>query len=176
MNAVFTRKDRFMKRNTNKYVVLGDETLLILKNGYISRVSTVSLPLIKEYTWCREGTGYFMTRTSGKALKLHRVILEANGSGFVDHIDGDICNNTLGNLRLCSKQQNEFNTKMRSDNKTGYRGVCFHFRSQKYRATITYCGKQIHLGLFENPVEAAKVYNKNAIRLFGEFARLNKVV
>ena len=35
--------------------------------------------------------------------------------------------------------------------------------------------KQIHLGYFDNPIDAAKQYNKSAINYFGEFAHLNKI-
>lgn len=159
--------------NSNIYVIGNVESLLILKNNQKVRVLTESLEKIRSYTWCIEGTGYVMSKTFGKAVKLHRVITGAGKGEFVDHRDGDVKNNTLDNLRICTKQQNEFNTKIRADNTTGFKGVSFNKKRNKYRSYIVYCGKQISLGEYQYKVDAAKVYNKKALELFGEFARLN---
>jgi len=164
-----------MKRNKNQYINFGDETVLVLKSGISVLISTVSVALVKPYTWCREGTGYIMSRSTGKAVKLHRLIMDAKQGDFVDHIDGDPLNNTLANLRRCTKQQNEFNQKIRVDNKTGFRGVSYNPMCGKYRACVCINGKQIHLGLYESPRDAAKAYNAKAIVIFGEYARLNVV-
>lgn len=83
--------------------------------------------------------------------------------------------NTLGNLRLCKKQQNEFNTKVRSDNTTGYKGVSFSKSKNKYRSYINKDGHYYHLGYFNTKEEAALTYNQKAISLFGEYARLNEI-
>jgi len=164
-----------MKKNSNEYLDFGKETFLVLKNDIVAIVSTSCLPLIQHYTWCREGTGYLMSRTYGHAVKLHRLVIGAKKGEYVDHIDGDKINNTLSNLRICTKQQNEFNQKLRTDNTTGYRGVSYHRQSNKYRACINIGGKQIHLGLFESPHEAARAYNLKAVELYGEYARINNL-
>lgn len=161
-------------RNTNKFITLGNTTLIIMKNGKQAVISTEFLDLVKPYTWCVEGTGYVMSRSSGKAVKLHRLITNAQKGQFVDHIDGNPLNNTISNLRLCQKQQNEFNTKIRSDNKSGYKGVCL-MRNGKYRAYINLNGIQHNLGVFATKEEAARAYNSKAKILFGEYARLNTV-
>lgn len=161
--------------NNNSYIIGDVESILILKNNEKVKISTESLEKIWPYTWCIEGTGYVMSRTSGKAVKLHRLITNADKGKFVDHIDGDVRNNTILNLRICRKQQNEFNTKIRRDNSSGFKGVSYIEKLNKYRAYINYCGKQINLGLHEDKIRAAKAYNNKAIELFGEFARLNDV-
>lgn len=163
------------KRNTNLYLHVGDMTLLILRSGHVVYVSTESVPKIRDYTWCIEGTGYVMSATKGKAVKLHRIITDAPRGKFVDHRDGDPLNNTLDNLRICSKKQNEYNSKTRADNSSGYRGVCLINKNGKYRAYITKDGKQTSLGVFSDKHAAAKAYNSAAEKLFGEFARLNKI-
>ena len=145
-----------------------------MKNGKKSIISTEFLDLVKPYTWCVEGTGYVMSRSNGKAIKLHRLITNAQKGQFVDHIDGNPLNNTVSNLRLCRKQQNEFNTKIRSDNKSGYKGVCLT-RNGKYRAYISLNGTQYNLGVFSTKEDAARAYNSKAKKLFGEYARLNLI-
>ena len=159
----------------NKYEVLGESTLVYMHSNKVCIISSASLELILPYTWCVEGTGYVMSRTNGEAIKMHRLITNAPKGIFVDHIDGNPLNNRLDNLRLCLKQQNEFNTKIRSDNVSGYKGVSFDKRKHHYRAYITKDGKQYFLGYFSTKEEAAIAYNQKTTELFGAFARLNTV-
>ena len=54
-----------------------------------------------------------------------------------------------------------------------YVGVCYDNRRNKWRAQINLKGKQYHLGRFVKEEEAAKAYDKKAIELYGEEAKLN---
>jgi len=54
--------------------------------------------------------------------------------------------------------------------------VCFAKKRNMFRAYITRDGRQRHLGYFKTPEEAAIAYNGAARIVFGEFARLNKIV
>ncbi|MCQ4648928.1 HNH endonuclease [Blautia marasmi] len=168
-------KPHTTKRNKNFYITDGDITYLMLKNHRFAIVNTADVELIKAYTWCIEGTGYVMSRTMGNAVKLHRIIMSANKDEFVDHIDGDPLNNVRSNLRICRKQQNEFNQKIRCDNTSGYKGVSLIKKTGKYRAYINKDGKRIELGVYPNAELAAKVYNQKARELFGEYARINSI-
>lgn len=161
-------------RNTNRYEIFGDCVAIITRSGARILVDKEALKLVKDYTWCTTGTGYAMSRSLGNAVLMHRLLAGASRGDYVDHINGDALDNRRQNLRLCSKQQNEFNTKIRTDNTTGYRGVC-KGRRGKFRAYIVKDGHQFHLGEFEKAVDAAKAYNEKAAELFGEFARLNTV-
>ncbi len=95
---------------------------------------------------------------------------------FVDHINQNKLDNRIENLRACSyKGENASNSKRRSDNTSGHRGVTWHKASGKWMSSVFFKGKRYHLGVFENKTEAAKIYNEKAKELFGDFAILNKV-
>lgn len=104
---------------------------------------------------------------------LHRFILDAPSGVQVDHIDGNGLNCTRKNLRLASAVQNRRNSKRYANNKTGYKGVMFYKRDHNYRAYIKVGTRQIHLGYYPTPEQAARAYDRAALEHFGEFARLN---
>ena len=64
---------------------------------------------------------------------------------------------------------------MRKDNLCKFKGVSFNISSKKYRARIKFNKKNIHLGCFQNIIEAAAAYNAAALNYFGEFAKLNQI-
>ena len=49
-------------------------------------------------------------------------------------------------------------------NKSGFRGVCWDKKRNKWRANIKIMGKQIHLGRFPTPKLAAQAYNDFVIK------------
>lgn len=90
----------------------------------------------------------------------------------IDHIDGDGLNNYPENLRAATRDENARNVRMKT-NKSGYTGVCWRKDCKKYQAQITADRKNRHLGMFDDPIEAAKAYDKAAREYHGEFATLN---
>lgn len=119
------------------------------------------------------GRKWYVVRGKGKTREyLHRLIVGAGKGVVVDHIDGDTMNNTRSNLRICSKQQNSWNSKKR-ESFSGFKGVAQH--KDRWTARLTINGKNLYLGLFDNKQDAAISYNEAAKRHFGAFARLNNV-
>ncbi len=99
---------------------------------------------------------------------MHRQITGASQEEQVDHRDRNGLNNTRENLRIASSQQNAFNRGKRNGE---FKGVSKCRR--KWRARITIDGKEEYLGVFSTPEEAARVYDRRARELFGEFAVVN---
>jgi hypothetical protein len=93
----------------------------------------------------------------------------------VDHIDNNKLNNIKSNLRLCNHTENMINRPTHSNSKSGYKGVIFYKRLNKYMAKINVNKKQLYLGLYIDPIHAARVYNAAALKYHGEFAHLNKI-
>ncbi len=110
-------------------------------------------------------------------IKMHRYImgLMAGDNREVDHIDGNGLNNQKSNLRICSHIQNSANRGSHRNSISKYAGVGFSKERNKWTAQITHNYKMYALGRFLTEKEAAIAYNKKAVELFGEFAKLNKV-
>ncbi len=140
-------------------------------------IDTEDYDKIRHIRWCLQSEGYVVSgNRDGNVYRLHRVILGISGTNIkTDHADRDLLNNRKSNLRACTHQQNTCNRKKSTRNTSGYKGVSLDKRTNKWRAYICVNGNQINLGLFNNNKEAAKVYNKAAIKHHREFASLNQI-
>lgn len=88
----------------------------------------------------------------------------------IDHIDGDGLNNRRTNLRWATQSQN-FANRRPMEGTSKFKGVS-RFR-RKWQVKVKLNRESHWVGLFDDEVEAAKAYDAAAIRLFGEYARLN---
>jgi hypothetical protein len=78
-------------------------------------------------------------------------------------------------LRWVNQSENSTNRIKNLNTSSKYLGVSFRKSSQKWQAAIMKDGKYKYLGSFESETSAARAYNKEAIKLHGEFATLNDV-
>jgi len=128
---------------------------------------------VNKYKWYKAGTGIITDKYYG-SLKLGRYILNINDPEIkVDHKDRNIFNNQKENLRTCNSSQNNINKEKSVYNTSGYKGVTFYKPTKKWRAQIKFKYKAMHIGYYENLEEAARAYDRAAIKYFGEFAYLN---
>lgn len=175
-----------MRKSNLKLVQLPlfDPVYIKTSNGYVSIIDPVDADLC-ELTWYgfvgQTGRVYIRRSIydkSRKWLHLHKVILERmllkplNSNEVADHIDNNPLNNRRSNLRLASLSENLQNSKLSNRNKVGFKGVHYHVRDKTYNASIRVKGRLIHLGTFNNPIDAYDAYCEAAIKYFGEFARL----
>lgn len=128
---------------------------------------------VESHTWYENDLGYICSRDSDKKIiKFHRAILglknenKGNVHNVVDHIDGNTLNNTKDNLRICEQLDNMKNICMRKNNKTGYMGVSYIERINKFQAYITSDKKHYNLGIYSD-IEDAIAARKNAELKFG---------
>ncbi len=166
------------KYNQNEYMSMGDKTEIILYNmSGIEKgktiIDTEDIEKCKKYKWCLRKDGY-VTRSyrnldgTKNSMLLHRYLMNMP-TLFVDHIDLNPTNNSKKNLRLCNYQQNTWNKLNCKKNTSGYSGVSYDKRANKWRARI-YKKHEIYLGLFNKKEDAIAARLAAEKEYFGEFA------
>jgi hypothetical protein len=109
-------------------------------------------------------------------ISLHRFLLDARPGDEVDHRDLNPLNCQRHNLRFATRAQNAQNRRKFKNNQSGYKGVYKrNNRRNAFRAQITCNGVQRCIGSFPTALDAARAYDREALRLHGEFARINGV-
>ena len=127
---------------------------------------------------------YTKLYTCGRSFKLHRIIAEVFLNGgkpltatqqvdHIQHADGSHTQDRLSNLRIVSRSQNGMNQRIARNNTSGYKGVSWETKANKWRAAIVSCGRTKYLGCFPTAESAASAYDNAAKELHGEFAKLN---
>lgn len=105
---------------------------------------------------------YLSVDLAGGRYKLHRLIWVYMTGSFpefeVDHENGVRYDNRWKNLRPCGRVHNQQNYKLPVTNKTGYLGVHYNKKRNRYRAQIRYGGEQHRLGYFKTAAEAGAAY------------------
>jgi len=160
-----------------KRILLTHEKYTLVDNKDYKWLNKWKWMVIKSY---RTDTFYAVRKEwkNGKTVSfaMHREILGLkHGDGIlVDHKDRDGLNNQRYNLRKATKSLNAYNCKMQKHNTSGFRGVIFHKPTNTWNARIQINGKQISHGYHKNIEDAAKAYDKMAIKYRGKNAtRLN---
>jgi hypothetical protein len=143
----------------------------------------------KDFEWLsKEGWGYSgcakpgvyyasknknLGRVNGKATykkrSMHREIMDCPDDMFVDHINGDTLDNRRENLRICTRNQNQWN-RLANIGKE-FKGAYYHKDTNRWQARIQHNNKKHHLGYFKTAKEANEAYNDKANELRKEFVR-----
>jgi len=125
-------------------------------------------------------SGRLVLGFNDKQWQLHRLIYlfhYGEVPKYLDHIDCNPLNNSIENLRPATMQQNAFNIGKRpmknAEQYSKYKGVVKS--ADKFRVGIKVNSKTHYIGIFNTEIEAAEAYNKKALELHGEYARLNVI-
>ena len=153
-----------------RYEINGEVTTLYDSKGEYFLIDTDQLEKVLKYNWYVDVRKGYVDSTSHKIKyrKLHKYLLDTNS--IIDHINRNPRDNRLSNFRICTTAENNRNKKVRSDSRTGIKGVCYEpNKKKKYRARIQLDGKRITIGYFETLEEAERAYKEKSVELFGEY-------
>lgn len=117
--------------------------------------------------------GYWTIGISKNIYKAHRLIFMYHHGyvpKIVDHIDGDCINNRIENLREATHRQNCFNQKLRSNNKSGFKGVDWNEGMNAWRVQCMVDGKKKYFGCFNDLELAVLVAEEARNKYHGVFA------
>lgn len=132
--------------------------------------------LINPYCWS-DHQGYLRTCLNiinGKKqyIMMHQLIAKEYGfHNEPDHINGKRFDNRKENLRDITHKNNSKNTKLYSNNTSGYKGVSFNKHNKKWFSYITSDNKRIFLGYFNNKEDAIEARRLAEEKYHKEYAR-----
>ena len=142
----------------------------------IRKVSTAKRTKVGDIAGWMSSRGYFMVSINSKKYLVHRMIFLYH-HGYLtpgmelDHIDGNPRNNRIENLREVTKSQNIQNSKIRSDNTTGVKGVYWDKSNSKWQVQMRMKGKLKYLGRYTTLKEAKAVVKEAREKYHGEYGR-----
>ena len=115
-------------------------------------------------------------RTVAPVIKL---MMGIEGKAIIHYEDGNPLNLKRENIKLINHQTAHFKQKKPKTSNgikptSIYKGVSWNKFAGKWSASIGFNSVKKHLGYFMGEEDAARAYNKNAIKLFGEkYSELN---
>jgi len=126
---------------------------------------------VRNMKWRKTG-GHVSSDIKGRSqILLHRFIMGVDDVAVdVDHIDRNILNNRKINLRICSHQENTFNSSLSKNNTSGFIGISWSKSKNKWEPSLFVNGKRVYLGRFDELNDAIIARLKAEKEYFGEFA------
>ena len=122
--------------------------------GYWGRVGSIAGTI--------DSWGYVVIKIDQKSYKAHRLAwLYVYGvwpENHIDHIDGNISNNRIVNLRdvdVATNSQNQ--RKAHKNSASGFLGA-YKTKNGKFLSVINVRGKSMYLGTFSDPLAAHNAY------------------
>jgi hypothetical protein len=117
-------------------------------------------------------SGYRVITINGKKIHAHRLIWLWHGLELpeqIDHINGNPLDNRIENLRAANCVTNAYNSKLKSDNTSGVKGVSWCNTYRKWVVQIHHMKQKISARF--NKFDEAKAFAQQKRKeLHGEFA------
>jgi HNH endonuclease len=109
-----------------------------------------------------------------ESVLMARFIMGAKPGEIIDHRNHDTLDNRRKNLRICTSSQSAMNRRKRSSNTSGFIGVRWYKRTQKWAAEIDHEGITIFLGYYADKLVAKRARDFEAAIPHREFVQLNE--
>jgi len=150
--------------------------IIRLTKGLFTLVDDSDFEFLSQFNWHshKSAGGYYAaTRFDGGKVYLHRFLMKPAVGMDVDHINALTLDNRRINLCVCTTAQNIQKKLPKCVANGGFIGVRKSKSGKRFSAFMMDEGKQVVLGTFDTPEEAAMARDQYAISKRGEFAVLN---
>ena len=174
------KKNKERKKH-NIFDLTNDYGICYLKDNTPILFDLEDYDLIKDYYWIKDANNYVVSRIQYNkkvtVIKMHRLVMKLTNEKdkIVDHIKHNTFDNRKKYLRVVSYSQNNQNQKISSVNSSGYTGVCWDKRKNKWRAYITINKKRIELGWYIEKELAIKARKIAEEKYFGKYSYKNSM-
>lgn len=148
---------------------MSDFKRIELTKGLYVLVDAEDYDYLNQWHWSFDGryaTRRFYKNNVGTKVYMHKLLI-GGGKKDVDHINRNKLDNRRSNLRVCDRGLNTINRDAISTNKSGFTGVIWHKKAQKWMAHMGFKGELIYLGLFEDKLDAIKARKKAELNYWG---------
>lgn len=156
-----------MTVKTNDVIINGKNAILKIESNIYGTceflIDIKDAERVKEHCWYAKqnssGNLYAVSsynKKNGYKGYLHRFIINCPEDKVVDHKNGNTLDNRRCNLRICTHIENMKNTKLRTDNTSGYRYIHFSKERSVWYVQI----KRKRIGTFKILEDAVKARNE----------------
>lgn len=150
----------------------GDVKQIPLGGGFYTYVDAGDYEWLSQWTWHLR-CGYAARFKGKKPILMHRQIMQPPEDMVVDHRNRNKLDNTRINLWVCTQGENSRNRGKPTGTSSRFHGVTYRKECGKYRSLVYCKGELFSCGSFNGEIEAARAYDRKAVELLGEAARLN---
>lgn len=143
------------------------------KGCLIRKTATSNRVKVGDVVGSVNSAGYETVYVNGKNRYVHRIIYFMHYGVWPDHIDHkdrNKRNNNIDNLRSCTQAQNNRNTKLRSNNKSGSKGVSWSKIMNKWSVRVCHNRKSVINMYFDCLELASLVAEEGRNKYHGEYS------
>ena len=163
-----------MRAKLSTYVIDGELAIFTTATGDNFTVDADVAEKMVNYPWRTDKNGYIYTRKviDGRRIhiQIHRHLTEAPADKVVDHINHNVKDNRMSNLRVVTTSENLMNRGIDRRNKSGATGVFWNRFVGRWFVYITINRKINRIGWFDDYDDAVLARKEAESKYFGEFA------